>query len=222
VEFAPHDRGDGDREGRSDSQLEALFVRVLPWDQPPLAKVGVDPRSAYVEQFWLPLLGPSATWFVRRLREGLDRAPTGFVLDLDETARSLGLGGAGGRYSPFRRALARCVRYEMVKRLDAETLAVRRTVSLLSEHLVTRLPTALRVRHSAIALPPIAATANPKGRLAALSLVAAGEPPDAAVARLAASGFSGAQSAEAVEWAQARLQEAHALLAEGTAAPNPG
>ena len=42
-------------------------VRVAPWDDPVVDRRGHDPRSAYVEQFWLSVLGPTATWLLRRL-----------------------------------------------------------------------------------------------------------------------------------------------------------
>ena len=33
-------------------------LRVEPWADPVVDHLGHDPRSAYVEQFWLPILGP--------------------------------------------------------------------------------------------------------------------------------------------------------------------
>lgn len=34
-------------------------LRIQPWPDPLLDDQGHDPRSAYVERFWLPVLGPS-------------------------------------------------------------------------------------------------------------------------------------------------------------------
>jgi hypothetical protein len=34
-------------------------IRVEAWQDPVGDALGVDPRSAYVEQFWLPVLGPT-------------------------------------------------------------------------------------------------------------------------------------------------------------------
>ena len=34
-------------------------IRVTPWHDPVVEAVGYDPRSPYVERFWLALLGPS-------------------------------------------------------------------------------------------------------------------------------------------------------------------
>lgn len=33
---------------------------VVPWNDPVCDQLGMDPRSAYVERFWLPLLGPTS------------------------------------------------------------------------------------------------------------------------------------------------------------------
>src|SRR4051812_49804380 len=73
---------------------DALTVR--PWPDDVIDAVGHDPRSHYVERFWLGILGPSTTWLLRRVAAGLEASPAGFDLSLTETARSLGLGGEGG------------------------------------------------------------------------------------------------------------------------------
>ena len=44
-----------------------------------------------MELFWLNVLGPTATWALRRLVAGLDRYPLGYELDLAEMAQELGL-----------------------------------------------------------------------------------------------------------------------------------
>ena len=39
--------------------VDALQIR--PWPDPVIDTVGHDPRSHYVEEFWLGILGPSTT-----------------------------------------------------------------------------------------------------------------------------------------------------------------
>lgn len=39
--------------------FEAETVTVRPWADEVLDRVGFDPRSAYVERFWLGVIGPS-------------------------------------------------------------------------------------------------------------------------------------------------------------------
>ena len=62
-------------------------VHVTPWHDPVVDRRGHDPRSAYVEQFWLSVLGPTATWLIRRLVAGFDEQPDGYRLDIAATAR---------------------------------------------------------------------------------------------------------------------------------------
>lgn len=62
----------------------------------------------YLEEHWLPVLGPSATWLVRALvrRLGDDDAMT---VELSALARSLGMAHEPGRDGPFARAFGRLV-----------------------------------------------------------------------------------------------------------------
>ena len=59
-----------------------LSVHVTPWHDPVVDRRGHDPRSVYVEQFWLGVLGPTATWLLRRLVAGFDHQPDGYELDV--------------------------------------------------------------------------------------------------------------------------------------------
>ena len=61
-------------------------LAVRPWPDPVIDALGHDPRSAYVEQYWLGILGPSTTWLLRRLAAGLEASPAGFDLPLSDTA----------------------------------------------------------------------------------------------------------------------------------------
>src|SRR5438270_4518344 len=63
---------------------------IRPWPDGVIDALGHDPRSAYVERFWLGILGPSTTWLLRYLANGLDESPEGFDLDLAATAQALG------------------------------------------------------------------------------------------------------------------------------------
>ena len=82
-------------------------IAVRPWVDPVVDDDGFDPRSRYVEVFWLGVLGPTATWLLRRLVAGLERSPEGYDLDLLATAQAMGLGYTSGRTSPFSKALQR-------------------------------------------------------------------------------------------------------------------
>ena len=132
-----------------DDALPTATLHVSAWADPVLDRVGHDPRSAYVEQFWLGILGPSTTWLLRRLADGLDARPDGYDLTLEDTARSLGLGMKGGRHSPFVRALVRACQFRLAQIVGDEGLAVRTKLPSLSRHQLERLPPGLRDAHRA-------------------------------------------------------------------------
>src|SRR5438132_13015805 len=93
-------------------------LEIRPWPDPVIDALGHDPRSSYVEQFWLGILGPSTTWLLRRIATGLESSPGGFELPLADTARALGLGHMGGRNSPFVRALSRLGQFDLAQAED--------------------------------------------------------------------------------------------------------
>ncbi len=119
---------------------------VTSWHDPVLDSLGHDPRSPYVEQFWLAVLGPSCLLLIRRLAARLERQPDGFELDPLEWARELGLGMKGGKHGPFWRALDRACRFRLAQR-NGELLVVRRRMAPLSNRQVRRLPPNLRAQH---------------------------------------------------------------------------
>jgi hypothetical protein len=120
---------------------------VYPWTDPVVDAVGHDPRSPYVEHFWLGILGPSTTWLLRRLAAAFDVNPDGFELDLPETAGALGLSATSGRHSPFARTLQRCVQFGLAQP-HSRGLAVRRKLPPLSQRQLGRLPTGVQEAHA--------------------------------------------------------------------------
>ena len=100
---------------RVDGRLDELVLHIRPWSDDVVDKLGFDPRSSYVEDFWLGIFGPSTTWLLRRLAAGFEYSPDGFDLDLAETARSLGLGDRSGQHSPFVRSINRTVQFGLAQ-----------------------------------------------------------------------------------------------------------
>lgn len=121
-------------------------LSIRPWEDPIIDQLGFDPRSKYVERFWLGTLGPSTTWLLRHLASGLDNHPDGFDLPLLETARALGLGGEG-KNSPFMRALSRCCQFEMARPLGDNVLSVRRKLPPLNRRQLHRLSPLAQSEH---------------------------------------------------------------------------
>jgi hypothetical protein len=119
---------------------------VVPWHDPIVESVGYDARSAYVELFWLSILGPTSTWLLRRLVSGLDAFPDGYELDLAETAEALGLSLTSGLQSPFGKALNRCVMFGVAHE-TARGIAVRRQVPPLALRQLCKLPPHLQAAH---------------------------------------------------------------------------
>ena len=180
-------------------------LRVVGWPDPVIDRLGHDPRSWYVEQFWLPLLGPTSTWFLRRVAAGLDAADNGFTLERDDTARALGLGGRQGRHSPFARAIARCVTFELARWHAADELAVRRKLPPLPRRYFLRLPPRLQRLHdawtSAQSRIPSFDDHRRRARRLAVGLLELGDGVDLMEAQLLRWGVHPALAHDAVAWA---------------------
>lgn len=201
---------------------ESLLIR--PWPDAVIDSLGHDPRSAYVETFWLGVLGPSTTWLMRRLASGLEESPAGFDLDLAETARRLGLGDKGGRNSPFVRALSRCVQFELAQMHGDDTLAVRRKLPPLNRRQVLRLPPTLQQAHQSWQDAQIGRAGveqqRRRGRQLALSLLELGEDLESTERQLHRWRYHPAMARECSAWAWDRHRLAAAAAAAPDAAPD--
>jgi hypothetical protein len=190
-------------------------MQVVPWVDPVVDSLGFDPRSDYVELFWLGVIGPSTTWLMRRFAAAFDRSPEGFTFDLAETAQALGIGGSGGtlggRNSPFARTLVRACQFGLAQP-NGTRLAVRRRLPPLNARQLERLPGRLRTLHATWPLParetPDAAAR--RARHLALTLIELGEPADAVQAQLGRWRFAPDLCHAAAHWA-AREHEARQL-----------
>jgi len=182
-------------------------LTIEPWDDPLVDRLGHDPRSAYVETYWLGILGPSACWLLRRLANGLDAHPTGFDLDLADTASSIGLRCNGGRHAPFMRTLGRLCQFRMARQSGPAVLQVRRHLPPLTLAQADRLPPALRDSHRTTmheSRIDLDARDLRRARRLALTLVDLGESRDATEHQLQAWRFGSEVSARATAWAWAR------------------
>jgi hypothetical protein len=113
-------------------------ITITTWNDP-ISGEGHHALSVYVELFWLPTLGPAATWLLRRSAVFLLGSSEEFTLDFDWLATSLGLGRGDARHAPLPRAIDRCVRCGLARRLDDDHLAIRTMVPPLPAHQVARL-----------------------------------------------------------------------------------
>ena len=136
--------GQGGR--RNDPAFPEELIRVTAWPDPVLDRLGHDPRSGYVERYWLPILGPSCLLLLRRLAAELEQRPDGFEIDTALWATELGIGMKGGKNGPFWRAVERGCRFGAAQR-NGDRLAVRRRLPPLTARQVERLPTPLQEAH---------------------------------------------------------------------------
>ncbi|HSH58548.1 MAG TPA: hypothetical protein VK988_02690, partial [Acidimicrobiales bacterium] len=178
-------------------------LTIRPWPDDVIDSLGHDPRSHYVETYWLGILGPSTTWLLRRLVAGLDAEPQGFELDLADTARCLGLGDKGGRHSPFVRALGRLVQFDLAQS-HGLVLSVRRKVPPLNRRQVLRLPASLQDQHRQLVdanlRTPAAEQMRRRGCQLALSLLELGEDRETAERQLLDWRYHPIMAREAAAW----------------------
>lgn len=119
---------------------------VLPWEDPEQDAVGHDPRSAYVETFWLPVVGPSTTLLLRRLADEFDLEPQGFEINGASLSKEIGLGPRMDRRGSFARTLERCMKFHLVQQ-QGDLLYVRRHIPPLSYRQVNKLGNRLQTLH---------------------------------------------------------------------------
>jgi hypothetical protein len=198
--------------------FECDTLTVRPWADDVIDSLGFDPRSPYVERFWLGVLGPSTTWLLRRIAAGFDHHPQGFEMALGETARALGLGDRGGRHSPFLRTVNRMIQFELAQVVSpgAGELAVRRRVPPLSRRQIARLSPTLQAAHErwqAEQLKEPPAEAQRRARQLALSLLELGEDAEGAERQLLRWRYHPALAREAAGWADERHRTATAVAA---------
>src|ERR1700722_9100233 len=163
-------------------------LNICPWPDDLIDAMGFDPRSTYVEMYWLSVLGPSTTWLMRRLVAGLEPHPDGYAISLAETAQSLGLSDRGARKSAFVRAVSRTIKFELATPVGPDTLAVRRKVPPLNQRQVDHLPPALQASHrrwqDEQLQVPSGDLQRRRGRLLALSMIEMGDDLEVAERRL--------------------------------------
>lgn len=190
-----------------DTVPEPRRLLVRPWEDPVLDHQGHDPRGDYTETFWLPLLGPSATFLARKLASGLEVDPAGFSIPADDAARALGLGAKAGRRSPFNRTLGRLAQFRLVHLDGEDVVLARRRFPGLTRTQVSKLTPALRDAHEAWRAAELRAPALPamreQARTLALTLLQVGETPAEVEAHLNKLRFHPALSRESTVWAVA-------------------
>ena len=187
-------------------------LTIHPWPDPILDTLGFDPRSRYVETFWLPTLGPTAVLLLRHLADRFDRQPGGIELAVSDTSHALGLGQRDGSSSPIVRTLTRLSQFDLACDDGAGTVAVRRNLPPVNRRHLKRLPGDVQAEHAEwtdarLAEAPLA-TARRNSRRIAFTLLEQGEGADHVERVLHAMGFHPAVAHESARWAYERHREA--------------
>lgn len=192
-------------------------IRIVAWPDPVLDTLGHDPRSRYVEEFWLPTLGPTCVLLLRHLADRFDHDPDGFVIDAALTSSGLGLGHRDAAHTPLRRSINRLVTFGLAHHPDAATLQVRRNVPPIQRHHVRRLPEPIRQRHhdwisATLAVAPHDEIRR-RARSSAFVLVEQGADRDALERALLQIGYSPGVVRDALVWAHQRHRDADDIAA---------
>jgi hypothetical protein len=196
-------------------------LTIKPWPDPLLDTLGHDPRSLYVETFWLPTLGPTAVLLLRHLASKFDVSPAGIELAVADTSQALGLGQRDGNSSPILRSLTRLSQFDLACDDGRGTVAVRRNLPPINRRHVRRLPGHLQAAHAEWAEAKLAeaplATARRRARQVAFTLLEQGDDPDHVERVLYATGFHPSVCHDAARWAYQRHRDAM----EAATAPSP-
>jgi hypothetical protein len=160
--------------------------------------IGHEVRSTYVELFWLNVLGPTATWALRRLVAGLDRYPLGYELDLGEMAQELGLSYSTATSSTFLKALQRCILFG-VSQPVSDGLAVRRRLPPVAARHLARMPQHLQQMHRAWAVRSTTIDELERGLTLARAMFEVGDDPEVVERQLLALGVPPGAAVTALE-----------------------
>lgn len=188
---------------------------ILPLEPTRPSTLSFDPRSHYAETFWLPILGPSTMWLLRKMAERFDTEPDGFTLDVADMSYALGIRSKGGRNNSFHRSVDRIVRFKMGHTVDDRTIAVLRQVPPLHDGHIRRLPPRLANLHDeTIRQYNADCTDLHRSENVALALLGLGDSPDGVEQQLIRWGIGSDIAKAAVDraWAAKARQD----LAEAT------
>jgi hypothetical protein len=103
------------------------------------------PDDAYVDQLWLPVLGP-ASWVTWRHLARLVRQPGTSTVTLVGLAAATGLGNRQGKQAPINRALRRLESFKLAQ-CSAGVIAVRAKLPDLTERQLARLAPSIQAFH---------------------------------------------------------------------------
>jgi hypothetical protein len=197
---------------------------ICAWPDPIIDTLGHDPRSEYVERFWLPTLGPTSLLLLRRVATLLGRSDDARRLDSGELSQMLGLGSRTGANSPLHRSFDRLVQFDLATSTTPMHYAVRRTVPPVNRRHIHRLPLDLQRAHDEWVTDQLTESplehARRRARRLAFTLFEQGDDLDTVERTLLDVGFHPTVCRESAEWAHQRHRQAFdAVEAAAESAP---
>ena len=191
-------------------------LTLTPWTDPIIDTLGHDPRSEYVERFWLPTLGPTTLLLLRRLATAFDRSPDAVTLDVAELSQSLGLGVREGPSSPLFRSVDRLIQFDLAVLMKPGHYAVRRNAPPVNRRHMHRLPLSLQREHEAWVDTQLGESplehARRRARRVAFALFEQREQLGQVEHTLLGIGFHPSVCRESAEWAHERHRLAFAAI----------
>ncbi|MEZ5171917.1 MAG: hypothetical protein R3A49_14425 [Acidimicrobiia bacterium] len=200
-------------------------ITIQPWPDKVIDVIGHDPRSHYVEKFWLPTLGPTSLLLLRHLATRFDQSPEGIEIRLASTSQALGVGAREGASSPLVRSLTRLAQFDLACDDGRGTVAVRRNVPPVNRRHLKRLPADLRAElaqwNEVGDDNATLASARKRARRVAFTLLEQGDDPGRVERVLFSTGFHPSICHDAAQWAYERHTEAQAEADAADAATAP-
>ena len=115
-------------------------------------------QHQYVEMLWLPVIGPSTTWLLRRLSGWALASPDGFTVVLAELSESLGLGWSSGAGSSLQRSMRRLIMFGLARWND-DVFEVVVQVPAISDRQLGRMSSGLVRAHDRMIVEALARVA---------------------------------------------------------------
>ena len=139
-------------EAQSPGQLRIRAIDESETERAHRVTVHFSSTHPYVESCWLPIIGPSATWCIRRLGAELAKHPTGVTLELAELGADLGLGPHLGKNAPLARTLQRLCDFGLARIAEDQSLEVHTSLPPIGSRALARLgEKAARLHHEMFA-----------------------------------------------------------------------
>jgi hypothetical protein len=198
-------------------------VTLTPWPDPVIDTLGHDPRSEYVERFWLPTLGPTTLLLLRRIATLFDAGATELALDAPDLSQSLGVGARDGSSTPLLRSFDRLVMFDLATSPKPRAFAVRRSVPPVNRRHLHRLPMSLQREHDDWIADQLTTSAlehaRQRARRLAFTLFEQGDDLDHVERTLLGVGFHPTVCRESAQWAYDRHRTAFEALGSAAATP---